>query len=379
MSMADPLGFEVKVVHTNVLSYAVDLFVLVYPQEWTTLGQQVIAKLPANSPLTKSPPRPGTWKIFPSEGAVKAKSILVVGAPSFHDMNYDAIRQVGRQIIIALTESAGDPEASHVGVTILGPGGGLDEVEALRAMMFGFLSAIEDQEVPKTVRRISIVENKASRAEILSETLDRFWQKDARTFAASLDLPDDLIETDTKKPAKSSAKSTGNAQVSRLAPPPTPDHKRIVLTKRTHRPVVPIATLNEPSVFVAMPFSARYNDIYYYAILPSIKANHCQCIRLDKVIYTGDVIETIKKRIQSAKLMVALLDDFNPNVFLEIGFAWGVETPVLLLVSDDQLKNKLPFDVASYRYVSFDSIRQLADRLPDEIHGVIGGSVVIDN
>jgi len=402
--MPEPLGFEVRIVHTNVLNYSLDVFVLIYPQEWTTLGQAVVARLPPHSPIVTHPPHPGKWKFVPSNGAIKASSILSIGAPPFNTLNYDSIRQVGRQIVVALAESAGSPPAGHVGVTIFGPGGGLDEVEAMRALLFGFMAAIEDGITPVGVHRVSIVENHIHRFEILTEALDRFWQKDARTFAASLDLPEELIadadeadkeaaaspdvvskaarKTAPGAPSASGAASkrfTGvaaTAPVSDDSPPAEPSRKPIVLTTRTHRPPVPIASLSEPSIFVAMPFAARYNDVYYYAMLPAIKANHYQCIRLDKVIYTGSVIDTIKKRIASAKLMIALVDSLNPNVFLEIGYAWGVETPVLLLVSDDQFKDKLPFDVASYRYLVYDSIRQLAARLPKEIKGAIDGSEV---
>jgi len=148
-------------------------------------------------------------------------------------------------------------------------------------------------------------------------------------------------------------------------------HAAVLLTSNTPEPAEPIASLDEPSVFVAMPFAPRFNDLYYYALLPAVKAVGYQCIRLDKVSYTGDVIDTIKARIRDAELVIGVLDSLNPNVFLEVGYAWGLNIPTLLIVSEEQIKDKLPFDVISQRYLGYDSIRELASRLPNEIRAVL--------
>lgn len=62
----------------------------------------------------------------------------------------------------------------------------------------------------------------------------------------------------------------------------------------------------------------------------------------DTTAFTGDVLDRIKERIQAARFLVADLSGANPNVYLELGFAWGCGTPTVL-VCDTQ--STLKFDV----------------------------------
>ncbi len=346
------LGFDIKVVYANALSYATDLLILAYPQEWTTLGKQLVSRMPPGSALVTHPPGPGESQSYPSNDAIKARSILVIGTVPHRQLTYDTLRDTGRRMLVALHEAGDKLPAENVAVTVFGSGWGFDEVESFRAMLFGFVSAVQDELLPPQLKRLTVLEHRLKRANVLSEALDRFWKDDARTF-----------------PAESRA-TADNAPLSSIHFA-SRDPVRIEPDKQ--EPIEPIASLGEPSIFVAMPYAPRYDDVYYYAILPAVKANNAQCIRLDKVAYTGDVIETIKTRIAAARLVLAMLDSLNPNVFLEIGYSWGVGTPTLLLIGDDQLNDKLPFDVVSQRYVRYDSIRTLADRLPNEIKAILSG------
>lgn len=351
--MTNKIGFEIIVVRANILTFEADVITLVYPQSWTSLGRQVIEAMPAESSIVRRTPRPGEWRLVSSEGVVKAQSLLVLGTLPRREFTYSVLQQLSRQAINALYEAGNNPPSAHVAMNVFGIGWGFDEAEAFRAMLFGFVSAVEDKILPSQLKRISIVENRTSRAEVLNTVLEQFWQDNT--------------------PARKSARSEkSGAKPATIPSPARPSpHQAVLLTPDTPEPVTPIASLDGPSVFVAMPFAPRFNDLYYFAILPAIKAVDYQCIRLDKVSYTGDVIETIKARIRDAELVIAVLDNLNPNVFLEIGYAWGQNIPTLLLVSAEQLQEKLPFDVISQRYVGYDSIRQLAEHLPSEIRAIL--------
>ncbi len=349
--MTTNIGFEIKVVRSNILTFEADVLTLVYPQSWTSLGRQIADALPPESSIIKRPPRAGEWRLVPSEGAAKAPSLLLLGAPPRRDFTYNALRNLSRQAIKALYEVGNNPPSAHVAMNVFGIGWGFDEAEAFRAMLFGFISAVEDDILPPQLKRISVVENRSSRAEVLNKVLEQFWQESV--------------------PTKQRA-GPKKGQPTKLPSPATPSpHEAVLLTRNSPEPAAPIASLDEPSIFVAMPFSPRFNDLYYFAILPSIKDVGYQCIRLDKVSYTGDVIETIKARIRDAELVIAVLDSLNPNVFLEVGYAWGQSIPTLLLVSAEQVQEKLPFDVISQRYVSYDSIHQLSGQLSTEIRAVL--------
>jgi hypothetical protein len=64
--------------------------------------------------------------------------------------------------------------------------------------------------------------------------------------------------------------------------------------------------------------------------------------------------------------MVAEVTDANPNVFLEIGYAWGKEVETLLLVKGEAGDN-LEFDIQGQRCLVYKSIKQLEEILADEL------------
>ena len=81
-------------------------------------------------------------------------------------------------------------------------------------------------------------------------------------------------------------------------------------------------------------------------------------------VQIGDVIARVKDRIGSSALVIADLTAANPNVYLEVGYAWGrgVRT-VLIIAQGDELK----FDVRSQRVLVFGSIRHLEELLTTEL------------
>jgi hypothetical protein len=80
-------------------------------------------------------------------------------------------------------------------------------------------------------------------------------------------------------------------------------------------------------------------------------------------------MEQIKTRIQDAQLMIALLDTNNPNVYLEVGYAWGVGTPTILILHEDE---KPPFDVQGARLLTYKHIWKLKEQLTDEVRALLG-------
>ena len=75
----------------------------------------------------------------------------------------------------------------------------------------------------------------------------------------------------------------------------------------------------------------------------------------------------VRDRIASSKLLVADLTGANPNVYLEVGYAWGCQIPTVLLVKDP---NELKFDVRGHRCLVYKSIAHLEDLLKHELEGL---------
>ena len=117
---------------------------------------------------------------------------------------------------------------------------------------------------------------------------------------------------------------------------------------------------SKPHVFVAVPFAEDLTDYFHYGIAPVIRSGGLLCERADEEVFTGDVLAWIRERIKNATLVVADLSRANPNVYLEVGLAWGFGVPTLLLCGPDSTPL---FDVAGQRILLYKSIRDLEDKL----------------
>jgi hypothetical protein len=79
-------------------------------------------------------------------------------------------------------------------------------------------------------------------------------------------------------------------------------------------------------------------------------------------------MEWVRTRISGANLVVADLTNANPNVYLEVGYAWGKGVPTVLLVKSS---TDLKFDVRGQRCIVYSSIKELEQKLSNELNGLI--------
>jgi hypothetical protein len=113
-----------------------------------------------------------------------------------------------------------------------------------------------------------------------------------------------------------------------------------------------------------MPFSKELEDVYVFGIQGPVSAAGYLCERVDMASFTGDILDRIKSRIETAALVVADLTGANANVYLEVGYAWGKGRPTLLLVKKgDDLK----FDVRGQRRVVYENIVDLSRKLQADL------------
>jgi hypothetical protein len=120
-------------------------------------------------------------------------------------------------------------------------------------------------------------------------------------------------------------------------------------------------------VFVAMPFREEMDDIYHYGIQGAVKAAGFLCERADLSAYTGNVMEWVRHRIKSSKLVIADLTEANPNVYLEVGYAWGCGIPTVLLINGTE---HLKFDVRDQRCLAYKKIKDLEESLKNELNSL---------
>jgi hypothetical protein len=124
---------------------------------------------------------------------------------------------------------------------------------------------------------------------------------------------------------------------------------------------------SKPNIFVAMPFSEDMDDIFHYGIQGAVNSAGYLCERADLSTFTGDVMEWVKKRIATSSLVIADLSKANPNVYLEVGYAWGCNKPTVLIVKDN---SELKFDVQSQRCVEYKNIKTLEAALTKELRAL---------
>lgn len=319
----------------DALAQPADVLVLKHAQGRFGVDDAVDAILEAEGRRLHLP-RPSDYRIEESTSSIAASRILMLGVPPLPDFGYKEIRTFARQALAVLADQL--PETRTVVLTLHGSGYGLDEVEAFESEIAGLADAIRIGDCPTELERISIVELQPGRVKRLTVKLDVLLPE--RTITDPIPgLFGAIAATLTESPPQSKAASE---------------------TLRT----AGIEADSKPRVFVAMPFKDEMDDIYHYGIVSATNAAGYLCERADMSSFTGDILEWVKARIRSASLVIADLTEANPNVYLEVGYAWGCGIPTVLVVrSGDPLK----FDVRSQRCLVYKKIKHLEDLLTTEL------------
>lgn len=318
-------SIKLSVVANDALKYGTDVLVLKYAQRLYGLDRAVCERL-SRQGISVELPKTYEDVIVESFGSIEAHKVLFIGVAPLNQFNYSEIRDFARRAIVSLVRK--EPNARRVAFTVHGPGYGLDETEAFESEIAGIVEAITGGAVPQCLDTITFLEFDQRRASRLSASLKRLFPTGR--------LP-----------------INGYGSISTLAAESQD-------TLRT----VGYSSAGKPHVFVAMPFTLEMDDIYHYGIQGAAKACGLLCERADLSVFTGDVMEWVKARISSARLVVADLSGANPNVYLEVGYAWGCRVPTVLLVrKPDELK----FDVKGQRYIVYKSIHELEEALSREL------------
>lgn len=122
----------------------------------------------------------------------------------------------------------------------------------------------------------------------------------------------------------------------------------------------------EKTAFVFMPFNKELQEVYEKGIKKALEDLGWKCHRSDEKFDAPEIICTICKNAQEANLIFADLTGKNPNVFLEVGLAFGLGKHVVLL---SQSPSDIPFDARTFRTLFYDPQELL--NLKGEIHALI--------
>jgi hypothetical protein len=146
------------------------------------------------------------------------------------------------------------------------------------------------------------------------------------------------------------------------------------LARSARRPSgrVMVPTRPRRHVFAAMPFDQRYDDTYYVAMVPAVKAVNAVCKRVDGEEFAGDIVAEIQKLIRGSVAVIVDLSEANPNVLYEAGFAHGLRKPTIHVCSTPL--SELPFDVAHWNTITYHAGRThlLKDPLARRLQATLG-------
>ena len=315
---------DIQVVHGDALETAADVLVLKHAQATYGVDDHVVHLLDGTIGAVRSVlPKPGAFRLFETKGHLAARMVLFVGVVELRLFQYEAIREFARAALAELASTK--PAVVHVAFTLHGTGYGLDESEAFRAELAGIVDAIESEDCPAALRSVTIVERDAGRARRLQGLL---------------------------------------AEIEPVHLLPGPARRRQPMSQLEPLRTAGAHSRSKPHVFVAMPFASEFDDHFHYGIQQAVNTAGFLCERADLAAFTGDVLVWVKERIDSARLLVADLSTANPNVYLEVGYAWGRGIPTVLLARDSA---DLKFDVKGQRCLVYSSIRKLEELLTREL------------
>jgi hypothetical protein len=122
-----------------------------------------------------------------------------------------------------------------------------------------------------------------------------------------------------------------------------------------------------------MPFKEEFNDEWEISIQEAANSLQMLCERIDKTAFVGDISTEIKRRIEQYDGLIALLNGANPNVFLEIGYAWARNKPTVLLAKKGE---ELPFDIRGQRCIIYTGIADLRTKLKSELQQLQSDGVI---
>jgi hypothetical protein len=326
----------ISVARGDALKVKADVLALKYADSLHGVDSAVFERLQEHGLQTRLPKLAG-FTLRGTEDCIGAKHVLFVGVKTLREFGYSEIREFASKVLASLAGKA--PDIAHVALTIHGPGYGLDEIEAFESELAGIVDAVTSGKFPQALQRITFIESNDGRARRLSAALKKL-------------LPNGSLPVD------------GRGSISVL-------EDDVQNTLRTAGNL----SASKPHVFVAMSFAEEMDDVFHYGIQGAVNAAGLLCERADLSAFTGDVMDWVKRRISSATLVVADLSSANPNVYLEVGYAWGCRIPTVLLARDT---NDLKFDVKSQRCILYKSIKSLEESLHGELLGLSKSSSAAD-
>lgn len=261
----------------------------------------------------------GHHRFVSTNGRLPCKTVLFVGVRPPLDFGYAEIRELAESALTIIAQA--QVPKSVIAMTMHGVGFGLDVKEAFTAQIAGILDNLyfTERDVTWQPQQLFLVEKDSSRAQRLATLLQGI------VIATGLsELPGGREKREDR----------------------LPDAGRRSDAKK--------------HVFVAMPYDESMEDVYEFGVREPVNGCGYLCERCDRDVFTGDILDRVRRRIADASLVIADMTGANPNVYLEVGYAWGKGVPTLLVAREGE---ELRFDVRTQKCIYYKNISSLRKQL----------------
>lgn len=326
------MPIEVSVFCADIATVPADLLLLKYAQNLYGADQAVVSRLAERGICREGDVSPAVGKevLLETGTAVAADRTLFLGTPRLRDFRYREMTQFARRAVELISEKR--LPIRTLTTTVHGAGYGLDVAEALRSLIFGFQQGLATAPLPQ-LQRIIVVERNPRRCELLQSLLE-------------------------------------GVEIVSASHVPAPGHASVPATATLNVGATPAAEpVRRKSVFVAMPFTDEFEDVYQFGIYATIRRCGYICEKVDESVFAGNIVERIMDGIRSAEFVVADLTLEKPNVYLEVGYAWGMNKPVVLVARDGQ---RLHFDLSHHKCLFYKNIGRLSEMLEKSVLEMFG-------
>jgi len=123
------------------------------------------------------------------------------------------------------------------------------------------------------------------------------------------------------------------------------------------------AAIDPNLVFVLTPFNSRFWDSFE-AIAAACRELSLRCVRGDEQEIKGDLVPHIVRYILRARIIVAVVDGRNPNVFYELGIAHALNKTTILVARGPK---ELPLDLRLRKLVTYETMEDLKANVQREL------------
>jgi hypothetical protein len=140
-----------------------------------------------------------------------------------------------------------------------------------------------------------------------------------------------------------------------------------------------------PTCFVIQPFDAggKFDKRFKDTFKPAIESAGLDAYRVDQDASVSVPIDAIERGIQQATICLADITEDNPNVWYELGYAFALGKPVVMVCSEERAGKKYPFDI-QHRYIikykteatsDFDDLKQ---RISEKLLAMLSNEAMLE-